>query len=247
MKKVTFSALLFLSALYTKAQVTEGKIIYERKVNMHRRMTDESMKNMVPEFSTNKAQLLFSGDESLFKDLPEEQDVRDNAGNDDNRVIVKIGGGDNETYKNFALEKLIELRELGPKKYIIEDTLHKTGWKLEEETKTIIGHVCKKATGKSAQGSSLVAWYAEDIQTSSGPEQFGGLPGAILELNVNDAEIVFTALQVETKDFNKSMVKAPTGAKKITRKEFQKMMDDQFGSNPGGGPVIRIIRDDIHN
>ena len=81
----------------------------------------------------------------------------------------------------------------------------------------------------------------EDIQCPSGPEQYGGLPGLILELNVNEGEIVFSAIDIKTKDFDKKLVKAPTNGKKITRKEFQKMMDDQFGPNPNGGPVIRIL------
>ena len=223
------------------AQVKEGKIIYERKVNMHRRMTDESMKNMVPEFSTSKAQVLFAGDESIFKDVPEEKDIRDDAGNDDNHVFIKIGGGENETYKNYAQQKMIELRELGPKKYIIEDSVTNMNWKLVDETKTILGHVCRKATGKAKLGTAI-AWYADDIPCSTGPDQSGGLPGAILELNINDAEIVYSALQIDTTPFDKSLVKAPTGGKKISKTEFQKMVDEQFGPNPGGGPVIRIIR-----
>ena len=42
---------------------------------------------------------------------------------------------------------------------------------------------------------------------------------------------------------DKKLVKAPTNGKKTTRKEFQKMVEEQFGANPGGGPVIRIHRE----
>jgi len=224
------------------AQLTEGSIVYERKVNMHRRITDESQKALIPEFNTAKMQLDFSGSESIFKSLPEDEDIRDNAGNNGNGIVIRMGGVDNETYKNYATEKITELRELGPKKYIIEDTLRKLGWKLSEETKTVKGHTCKKATTTSRDSLSITAWYAEDIQSSAGPEEYGGLPGMILELNINDAEIVFTALDIVTKGFDKKIVKAPTNGKKVTRKEFQKMLDDEFGPNPNGGPTIRIIR-----
>jgi len=70
----------------------------------------------------------------------------------------------------------------------------------------------------------------------------GGLPGMILELNIGDGEIVFTPLEI-TKLDDKKLVKAPTNGKKTTRKEFQKMVEEQFGANPGGGPVIRIHRE----
>jgi GLPGLI family protein len=239
--------LCILSAAFVlqsvSAQVKEGTIVYQRKVDVYRHMQDENMKAMVPQFDTSKVQLIFSGSASIFKKLPEEKDIRDNAGDNENRIIINMGGPDNETYKDFAAEKITELRELGPKKYIIEDTLQKQNWKMDDETKTVGGYNCKKAMTKSRDNKDVIAWYAEDIQSPSGPEQYGGLPGVILELNFNDGEITFSAVDIKKKDFDKKLVKAPTNGKKVTRKEFQKMMDDQFGPNPNGGAVIRIIRD----
>jgi len=233
---------MLLAFNISEAQIKEGVITYERKVNMYRRISDESQKAMIPEFNTSKVQLIFSGNESIFKNLPDDEDIRDNAGDNGNRVVIRMGGADNETYKDYSTEKIIESRELGPKKYIIEDSLHKQLWKLEDETKTIRGYTCKKASTKIRDSVTVIAWYSEDIQSLSGPEQYGGLPGAILELNINDAEIVFSTIDITTKDFDKKMVKAPANGKKITRNEFQKMLDDEFGPNPNGGPVIRIIR-----
>jgi len=220
----------------------EGKVIYERKINIHRRMTDESMKAMVPEFNTSKTELIFSADESIWRNIKEDEDIRDQAGQDNNRVIMRFGGGDDQTYKNYATDKMTQQRELGPKKYIIEDSLQHQSWKLESDTRTVKGYSCKKAVTKNKEGRDVVAWYTEDIQSPSGPEQYGGLPGLILELNVNDAEIVFAAQEIVTKDFDKKWVAAPANGKKISRKDFQKMMEEQFGAQPGGGPTIRIIR-----
>ena len=155
-----------------------------------------------------------------------------------------MGGGNNETYKNYAAEKIIELRELGPRKYIIEDTLKKLAWKLSDDTLTIKGYPCKKAVTKNKQGDNIVAWYTEQIAIPSGPEQFGGLPGMILQLDIGDSWIVFTAADIQTGS-SKQLVKVPTGAKKVTRQEFQKMMDEAFGpSTGGGGPQIKIITRD---
>ena len=87
------------------------------------------------------------------------------------------------------------------------------------------------------------AWYTEDIQSPSGPEVYGGLPGLILQLNSNDAEVVFTAVEINTKGLDKKLVQAPADGKKITRAAFRKMMEDQFGPDAGSGKaVIRIIR-----
>ena len=101
------------------------------------------------------------------------------------------------------------------------------------------GYHCKKATTKNRQGDNIVAWYTEEIAIPSGPEQFGGLPGLILQLDIGDSWIVFTATDIRA-GADKQLVKAPAGAKKVTRQEFQKMMDEAFGPS-NGGPQIRII------
>jgi GLPGLI family protein len=224
------------------AILTEGKVIYQRKIDIYRRLTDESVKAMMPQFDSSKTELDFSGDESIYKNLKEDADIRDKAGEDNNnRFVVKMGGGDDQTYKNRAAGKMVQQKELGPKKYIIEDTLPTQNWHLEEATRTIKGYTCKKASTKSKAGLDVTAWYAEDVRAFSGPEGFGGLPGLILELNINDGEIVFSALDILTRDFDKRMVKAPTDGKKISSAEYRKMMEDQYGEGPGGGVKIRII------
>ena len=242
MKKILITAFAALCFQLAIAQLKEGKVIYERKTNMHKRLPpeNENMKAMIPEFSTGKQQLLFLGDESIFLSMPDEEDIRDHAGEEGGRINIKMGGGNNETYKNYATQKTVELRELGPKKYIIEDSLKKLAWKLADDTMLIKGYHCKKATTNNKQGDNIVAWYTEDIATTSGPEQFGGLPGLILQLDIGDGWIVFTAIDIQA-TAGKQLVKAPTGAKKVTRPEFQKMMDEAFGPSTGGGPQIRII------
>jgi hypothetical protein len=69
MKKY-FLAAFVLTAVIVNAQTKQGTIIYERKVDVHRRMQDEQMKAMVPQFQTAKSQLTFSNGVSVYKALP---------------------------------------------------------------------------------------------------------------------------------------------------------------------------------
>ncbi|HEY4061790.1 MAG TPA: GLPGLI family protein [Puia sp.] len=261
MQKFVFAAAILFSTLpappAARAQTTtttsaapavlkEGRIIYQRKAHMWAHITDESMKAMIPEYTTSKAELDFSSDESIYKNVKEEQDIRDNAGQDGgNRIITRFGGSgsDDQTYRNYATEQATEQHELGPKKYLVVDSLQRQSWKLEPDTKTIMGYTCKKATTKGRNNADVIAWYAEDIQASAGPESFGGLPGLILELNINNDEMVYTPLEIITKDFNRKMVAAPTTGKKITRAEFRKMLEEMGMGAPGGKIMIHISRD----
>jgi GLPGLI family protein len=227
--------------------ITTGKVLYEMKINMRRRITDESMKNMVPEFSTTKAELSFSGDESVYQNIKEEEDVRDQAGEggNGNRIVMKFGGGDACIYRNYATGQATEQRQMGPKKYLISDTLRHMNWKLQDDTMTISGHLCKKAITKDRQDKPVIAWYTEDIPVSAGPEPFGGLPGLILSLDINQGEVKYSSLAITPASQAKDFVKAPTEGKKITRKEFQQMMQEQYGVKPGEGRII--IRDTRDN
>jgi len=239
MKKYFLGAFV-LSAIITNAQIKQGTIIYERKADVHRRMQDEQMKAMVPQFQTTKSELIFSNNVSVYKALPEDNapDPFDNGGG--NHVVIKIGGpGENTVlYKNYANQKLLEQTELADKDYIITDTIHVPAWKLSDETKTVLNHVCKKATMTTEHGSIVVAWYTEDIPGPVGPDTFGGLPGAILSIDINNAEMVYTAIdfknEVDTKDLNE-----PSKGKYITRADFNKKLDDMFGpATPDGRRII---------
>jgi len=244
-KHILSAALILFTLQAARAQVKEGRVVYNRKINLHMRLSDESMKNMIPEFDSAKTELLFSSDESLYRNIKETEDIRDQAGEDHNGPVVrmKFGGGDDQTYKNYSLGKMTQQRELGPKKYIIEDSFPRQTWKLESDTQTIRGYLCKKATTTGQQDNPVVAWYSEDLQSPSGPEVYGGLPGLILLLDSNNGEMIFSAIEIDTKGLDKKLVQAPVDGKKITRAAFRKMMEDQFGPGAGGGkPTIRIIR-----
>lgn len=218
------------------AQITEGRIVYEQKIDLHRRMQDEQMKAMVPQFRTSKFELNFADNQSMYKMQEAEPDITENTGN--GNFVMRFGGANAEYYKNFTTQKQVEKRELADKDFIIEDSIHHINWKLISETKTILGYTCKKATGKTERGSDVEAWYAEDIPVSSGPEIFNGLPGMILQIDINKEEFVTTAVNIE-KIADKKELKAPTGGKKITPEDFAAKQKELFGNQTG--PVMRIV------
>lgn len=254
------------------AQVKEGTVVYERKINMYKRIADEQMRAYMPEFRTSKHMLLFSDSTSIYKAVPEDEMPEPSEGGAAGapRVMFKMGGGDaDELYKNFAISKSITQTELGAKTYIIEDSIRQQQWKLTDETKKIAGYNCRKAVTKQKQrlgvmkttitdGHSkttdssrsgagvqmteveVVAWYAEDLLSPVGPENNGGLPGVILQLDINKGETVFTALEVKNA-VNKKELKEPSKGKKVTREAFTKMQMEMMGNMQGsGGRTIRF-------
>lgn len=267
MRKIICLAAIAFSSSCLFAQTNEGVIIYERKINMHKRIQDEQMKAMIPEFRTTKHQLMFSDSTSVYKAVPEDE-MPEGFSNEGGggRFVMRMGGGDNgELYKNFALGRSVETRELGAKNYIIEDSIRIRNWKLTGETKMIQGYTCRKATStETMMGSggmrvvmggsggnngdtanrpkprqvTVEAWYAEGITAPVGPESYGMLPGVILEMNIDDGAIIYSAVEVK-KSVDKKDIKEPKKGKKISRDEFMKMQMDLFQGS-GGQRTIRM-------
>lgn len=264
-----FIALTSMSTTAT-AQMKEGKISYERKVNMHRNLPDPQMKSMIPEFRTDKFELIFNESASLYRSVVDDEapDPFANAGGGGGGMRMNFRMPTNTTYTDIAKQIQYEERAFFEKEFLIVDSLKQHRWKLSEETKTIAKQLCKKATtmitapqmrmrvsrgGENNSDSAanapikpketeLVVWYAENIPVSVGPDNYSGLPGVIMEMDVDNGASVTTAVEVSAKYPKKELV-APTKGEKMNRAQFQenmqKLMQDM---QRGGGGMMRNIR-----
>lgn len=156
MKKafLLISAAMGISAL--QAQIKEGTIVYERKINNHRNMPNEQMRAMVPEFRISKHLLIFSDSISVYRMIPENEAPDPFAGGAGAgggggvRMSFTMGGSNDagDLYKNFTQSKSILSSELAGKSYLVVDSITQQPWKLTNETKQILGYTCLKATRK---------------------------------------------------------------------------------------------------
>jgi GLPGLI family protein len=121
-------------------------------------------------------------------------------------------------------------------------------WKLTTEQSLFLGHPVMKATAEH-EGDQIEAWFTPDIPISGGPEGYGGLPGMILTLTVNDGERSYTATAV-TLGEPPVEIKAPTDGKEVTREEFDKIVADKMAEmektrgGRRGGDAVMIIKQD---
>lgn len=87
---------------------------------------------------------------------------------------------DQTVYQNLPQGKMTVLSVITPDRYVYTEDLNTISWTLAENTDTICGYPCRKATGTYG-GRTWTAWYAEEIPISFGPWKLTGLPGLILE------------------------------------------------------------------
>lgn len=235
------------ASIEVMSQDTQGVITYEVKIDMHRRIPKEreSMKAMIPQFRTEKQQLFFNADESLYKKLEEDSEEDMTSGQPGGGgVRIVMNAPKIEIFLSNADQLRFVQQEFMGKEYLITDTLKVAPWKFGTETKVIHGYECKQAyytdETRPDQKVEITAWYTDKIRPFLGPERFQSLPGTILAVDVNNGERVIVAQSIDLRSLKKNELKKPSAGTKVTQAEFRAMVDEQMKKMGGGnGFIIR--------
>ena len=76
------------------------------------------------------------------------------------------------------------------KNYQYSEPFADFNWAIYEDTLTVCGYLCQKATC-DFRGRIYTAWFSTEIPINEGPWKFGGLPGLILKIYDKDKKFVF--------------------------------------------------------
>ncbi len=253
-KKVVLVFLLIPMMIFS--QEFQGKAYYQTKTNVDLKLEDSHMSEeqmaMMQEMLKKQFEksfiLSFNKEASIYKE--EEQLDKPQSGNSGIKVMMIGGSSPNEKfYKNTKNETYAREQNLFGKQFLIKDKLKSFDWKLENETKMIGKYLCFKATAKrevtsmefSSVGDNkdsseemkeekkeqiITAWYTSDIPVNHGPEIYWGLPGLIMELNVDKTQYVCNKIVLNTKD--KIEIIEPKKGKEITQEKFNELMEKKM-------------------
>jgi len=208
---------------------------------MHQRMMDMMKKQFEKTYN-----LSFNKEESIFK-----EEERLEAPQPQGMVMVMVEtGGSDIMYKNTKEKRYTNQNESFSKLFLIQDKLEDLNWELGSETKNIGDYTCYKATlkrevevrqsGISVNGDkdldeetkpkmeeiTITAWYTPQIPVNTGPRNYHGLPGLILEVNDGTETIMCTKVVLNPE---KSIeIKEPKKGKKITQKKYDVIMEKKM-------------------
>ncbi len=186
------------------------------------------MKDKFPSSQSAMKQLLFNEEASLMHAIVEEQ-KENMAAKSSGGMIFKMGsqGAENETYVNFDEESLVEKREFMGRTFLVEGAPEPIAWKMSTERSEFLGYMCMKATA-IRDSTTLEAWFTPEIPIPAGPDSFGGLPGLILVLNIDDGQRTFVAKELSLEELADDAIVAPKKGKRVTRDEFDKIVEDKM-------------------
>lgn len=225
MKKIILLVLIALAAKPTTyAQYTSyGKIEYERKSNMYQQMEDMAeddederwmgqMKSMMPKFFLSYFDLEFNTQYALYKPGKEVDNKYKGWGTPP--------GTENVVFTDFENKTVTANKQVYEEKFLVQDTIRKLTWKIEDEIRMIANYKCRKAVTTMYDSVVVVAFYTDDIMVSGGPELFAGLPGMILELAIPRLRTTWIATKIELTPPQPNDLKEPTKGKKVTNEEL---------------------------
>lgn len=224
-KNIGFAVICMLLVNSVCAQITEGRIVFERKVNLKKQMGDNPrMKDFITEenkIRIEEFELIFNDSVSAFLPIPSEE-----GGNG----FMKYLTMHNKVYYDMKkAEKTIVMDLWGNETYI-RDSMQHRDWKVTESKRKIGGYLCRKAIWEMNDSTRIYAWFSVDVVPSIGPEGFAGLPGAILGLATEDGGIIYFAKEVKEVEPKKEKLAVNTGKNDVyTKEQLKAILIEKMG------------------
>jgi GLPGLI family protein len=221
--------LLFLSCGIAHAQdfITRGKIEFEVKRNIKKMYTAEQRANnpyieSLPEFDISYRELIFSWNQLIY------QQGRKSATAPSYQYDVAI-------YTDLSKGQYIRKFPYVEDEYILEDSVKKVKWKIQNETRKIAGWECRKAVGRIKDSVYVVAFYCPEIVPQGGPELFTGLPGMILGIAIPRSYSTWFATKVEVANIDESKIVPPEikKSKVYTKQELTALLYKKYIESGG--------------
>lgn len=246
MKKLTYLIYSFLlfSSIKVAGQhvrfVTQGTIEFEKRVNAYALIKDqiklwgddtfsgqafESYQKNNPQFKTAKSVLTFANETTAF--IPTEEAIAASSSWFSNMIEFKQA---NKILTNLKTGTSKTQKEVYDETYLVSDSVRKINWKITDEYRNIAGYNCRRANALVMDSIYVVAFYAEEIAVSGGPESFSGLPGMILGLAMPHDHVTWFATSVTDVPVTEDKLKIPTKGKAVNNKQLTDILKQALKS-----------------
>lgn len=245
---------------YTHSVKLDVQIPPELRARLEARGGREGGPGMFPTERVSEVVLLFNASESLMKPVPpSDQAARPGQGNQVLReggpppgamglrgdVMMRMRGGsvsrrDRETiveaYVQHDEGTIVESREFLGRRFLIEDERPALQWKLTGEQAEFLGYVVQKATAQQ-DSTSIEAWFTPQIPIPAGPAVYGGLPGMILVVSVDQGQEQYSATAVALTHVADGVIVRPTEGEKVSRERYEQIVVEKLEELRTMGPI----------
>lgn len=229
------SVLILLAVLtFGPASAQEGTVAYDITTRLDIELPPE-MQHMADQFPSSRTAskvLHFTESASLMVAAPEEEEDESFEGGG-MRMMFR-GADEDALYIDRDAGTSIHKRDFLGRTFLVGGEPEPLAWKLTDEQSEFLGYPCMKATATVRDTVQVEAWFTPEIPVSAGPEQYGGLPGLILVLTVDDARQTFIATEVTLGPLAEGTMEAPTEGRRVTEEEYRQIVEERLEEMGGG-------------
>lgn len=131
-------------------------------------------------------------------------------------------------YSNPGKKERLQQIEVDGRTFLISRKPIK--WTITGDSTIISGYTARKAVAKDTVYSyrsnrdiihDIEAWFIPDISASFGPEDFGGLPGLIIDFKYSQSRYYATKIDLTPREIR---IPKPKKGKQVTFEEYQKIL-----------------------
>lgn len=214
----------------------QGTINYDQTVKIEIDLPPQMahMADRIPDSRTMKRALHFTETESVMRDSPEQEEMeeqqrreRQTGGPGGNRMIF-FGGSDGPEevlYTSLETDETVQSRNFMGRTFLIKGQREGIRWRLTSEQSEYEGYLTMKAVA-TVDSSNVEAWFTPQIPLPIGPDEYGGLPGAILVLTIDGGKQTWKATAVDLDATPEIM--QPEDGREVTQEEFEEIVEEKM-------------------
>lgn len=246
MKKTLIALILSTGMMSVHAQGTSncGIVKYKDlvKTDFHVEGNAEDFSHLLPKEMKSEKELIFNDQTTLYKSIPEEAAAPETLGGEEVVIRISSGSPEHEVYTDLASGKVIEKKEFMTRLFLIDGELEKQNWKLTGNQKMILKMPSQEAVTE-IDSVQVIAWFTPVIPVPAGPGKYNGLPGLILEVDIDKGQHMISAEEIQLGEIPENVLEKPRKGKKVTAMEFDRIVAEkmkEMGGKAEGGEMMMI-------
>lgn len=235
--------LLYLLPCGLRAQLSQGGVTYRETTQLNLRAPegDAALAASLPRESTVEYQLYFEPNASLYRVAPGEAAETEWPQAQGGRVM-RLQRPSSIRYHDLQGGRFTEQLDFLGRDFLVQDALPTYAWQLDEARRSLLGLPVLRATAIS-DGDTIVAWYTPAIPVATGPAAYSGLPGLILEVDIDNGRRLIQATQFDPRATQPADFAPPTRGKAVTQAEMRQIREEKMREMGGdNGNIIRVFR-----
>lgn len=135
-------------------------------------------------------------------------------------------------YRNEKTNEFYRTTNFSGKDYLVVLQKEDVIWEILSDTLKIDKYICYKAKGTDKLNKVFYAWFTPELNYNFGPMNSLGLPGTVLQYEVNKFSLVCTKIEFVLKEEDLKKIKRPNG-QEIEEEDFDAIVKKARG-NFGG-------------